>query len=282
MIRFFNCSLFQEADVGAGALVVTRESNLVVSFSEPYLSLRSSILLRKAGRNTKKQRMHKPRNYSQFSETSFRKQLYESTMVNHTKQIKKITSLSQLLQTDYVIGVVKDSASEIVLRSSSDPVYKAVWRRILNNRSQSSLVNNLQEGLDRVKRERFALILESPMAEFQATRSPCELYASEPFLDVLYYSFALQKGAEAKEFRESFNRELAGLKASDEMQTLYLKWWRDQCFGSHLIEASEYSEADLNRRYADPVSTSIGEGMAANLGHVTVFFSWALLLCRSL
>lgn len=261
---------------------MTRESNMVVSFSEPFLSLRSSILLRKAGRNTKKLRLHKTRNYANFSEASSRKQLYESTMANLTRPLKKITSLSQLLQTDYIIGVVKDSASEAALRSSSDPIYKAVWRRILNNRSQSSLVNNLQEGLDRVKRERFALILESPMAEYQATRSPCDLYASEPFLDVLYYSFALQKGDEAKDFRQSFNRELAGLKASDEMQTLYLKWWRDQCFGSHLTEASEYSEADLNRRYADPALASSGKCMAANLRCAIVLVIWAFLFRRFL
>lgn len=110
-------------------------------------------------------------------------------------------------------------------------------------------------GVDRARRENYAFILDSPTAEYVASRDPCDLYTIEPFLDVAAYAFAVRKRStpthqqqqqqpgstppstssgfnNMRELRQAIDREMRRLKQSGEMQTMYLRWWRDECSSS--------------------------------------------------
>jgi len=128
---------------------------------------------------------------------------------------------------DHEFGLLRGGVAHHQLSKSSAPLYRAAWTR-LNAFRPSAFIERLPEGLDRVRRHRqFALIVDSPTAEYVTTRRPCDLYSTEPFLDTVDYGFALGRGAD--DLRAGINRQLARLRRDSVLQSLYLHWWRSEC-----------------------------------------------------
>ena len=125
---------------------------------------------------------------------------------------RRVASALQLMQSpEHEFDVLRGGVAHHRLSTSSSPLYRAVWAR-------SALVDRLPEGLDRVRRRRqLALIVDSPTAEYVVTRRPCDLYATEPFLDV------------AAHLRTAVDRRLVRLRRDGVLQELYLRWWRTEC-----------------------------------------------------
>lgn len=143
-------------------------------------------------------------------------------------QRRRFTSALQLVQSvDHEFGLLRGGVAHHQLSTSSTPLYRTVLAR-LNAFRPSALIERLPEGLDRVRRHRhFALIVDSPTAEYVTTRRPCDLYATDPFLDAVAYGFALGRGAD--ELRAGINRQLVRLRRKSVLQNLYLRWWRTEC-----------------------------------------------------
>lgn len=206
-----------EADVAAGAIIVTDEKREYVDFTEAFLTLRSSALIRKPKSKRRPQR---------------------------------IETVDQLLATDLSYGVVERSAASRILSSSNEERNRHMWGRMQESKS-SPIVGSVQEGIDKARRENYAFVLDSSMAEFVATRKPCDLYATEPFLDVMRYAFAMRK--EDSRLRNAIDNELKRMLMSDEMQTMYLRWWRDECNES---TAKEEATQELKRNTPDGKSSN--------------------------
>ena len=184
----------QESDIAAGSLSVTEQREQVVEFTESFLSLRSSALL------------HKPNRRGN----------------NGRGRIKEV---EQLLGSNLTYGVIRDGESEYFLRQPTDAAYKSMYPRMVNF-WPSAYVNSLQEGIERVRGEDYAFIIDSPMAEYIANKKPCEFYAMEPFLDSREYAFSMRKG---NILRQVIDTELIKLKENGEMQTMFLRWWVGEC-----------------------------------------------------
>jgi len=60
-----------------------------------------------------------------------------------------------------------------------------------------ALVDSVQEGVQRARRESYAFIVDSPMAAYVSGRPPCDLYVTEPFLTQMTYAFAVRRGSTA-------------------------------------------------------------------------------------
>jgi len=84
------------------------------------------------------------------------------------------------------------------------------------------------EGVEKTRRQNYAFLLDTPQAEYLAGRRPCDLYTTEPFLRRRTYAFALRRGDRLK---ERINAELFRLREAEEMDLLYMKWWRSECVG---------------------------------------------------
>jgi ABC-type amino acid transport substrate-binding protein len=229
-----------EADIAAGPLIATDALRQAVDFTEPFLSLRWSALIRRPDLPVGGRRG-------------------PGTARPGTATTNRLTSAAQLLHrsSDLVFGVVENSVAQQQLATSADPTAQALWQRLLASSSRSRqggstrgvgggsdpFVRSVQEGVDRARRERYAFLLESPMAEYIASREPCDLYTVEPFLDVATYAFALRKrqpptssgegdiasSGQLHRLRQAIDREMRRMKSSGEMQTMYLRWWRDEC-----------------------------------------------------
>jgi len=194
IINWFCNFCLQEADLAAGPVAVTETRQRDFDFTEPILSLRSSALLRRSrgGRRVK----------------------------DH------LVTADQLIFSNYSYGVQRNSLSQRLLSNSSHQLHRAMWAK-LTTFWPSAIVDSLQEGVERVRREHFAFILDSPTAEYLACRRPCDLYTTEPFLDVFTYAFATRK--DETRLRQVISQHLRDMRRTSDMQALYLKWWKDDC-----------------------------------------------------
>jgi len=165
-------------------------------------------------------------------------------------------------------GVVENSAAYRILAASNDPLKTMLWKQITSFQSPV-VVFGTQEGIDRARREDYAFILDSPMAEYVATRRPCDLYATEPFLDVMTYAFAMRRND--SRLRSVIDSELRKMKLSDEMQTMYLRWWRDECDDSEiktdLEEIPERKRNTVERKPAAVISKSVTQSSSGRAIH---------------
>ena len=74
--------------------------------------------------------------------------------------------------------------------------------------------------------EKYAFIVDAPIAEYIANRKPCDLYTIEPFLPIREYAFAVKKGDELK---GQIDGEMRVLLESQQLQNMYIKWWTGEC-----------------------------------------------------
>jgi len=94
-----------------------------------------------------------------------------------------------LNQGDLRIGVIRGSDVEDALKHSTTEPYRTLWATIQQQHPQVT-VENVYQGLERVRRERFALILDYPEAEYYSRLQPCDLTYVGEFFPGRSYAFA--------------------------------------------------------------------------------------------
>lgn len=213
------CCLLKEADIAAGALVVTGLRRQFIDFTEPFLSLRSSALVRKPLATVPSPSQDRRRRRRSTTTTC-------SPPRRRRPGPARIRTAMDLLASELSYGVVRGSVVERAMSTSADPLTRALWSRVAKF-WPPALVDSVQEGIERARRESYAFIVDSPMAAYVAGRRPCDLYVTEPFLQQMTYAFAVRRGA--RRLRAALDRELRRARSSGEMQAMYLRWWRDEC-----------------------------------------------------
>lgn len=224
---------FQHAQIGAGPLVVTNRTMEFVDFTHPFLSLRSSALLRKHPPPVTHHRF--PSSSSSASTPSPNRHPPNSHHLHQQhQQHDVITDSIQLLQSNLTYGVIYNSVAYHMLAYSREHVTRAMWSR-MTTLWPRAFVHSVQEGIERARQGGYAFIIDTPTAEYAAGQQPCDLYTTDPFLDVMSYAFVMRKADSG--LRHVIDRELRKMKWSDEMQTMFLRWWRNECVpksSSHL------------------------------------------------
>ncbi|KAK2177910.1 hypothetical protein NP493_572g01069 [Ridgeia piscesae] len=181
-----------EADLAAASLTVTPELEDVVAFTDPFLTVRTTAIARKPRRRN-----------------------------------ARIRSAEDLLRSDMQFGTLANSVTQRLLRESQDFVHRQMLARMATF-WPPAYVQTWHEGVEKTRRQNYAFLLDTPQAEYLAGRRPCDLYTTEPFLRRRTYAFALRRGDRLK---ERINAELFRLREAEEMDLLYMKWWRSECVG---------------------------------------------------
>jgi len=213
--------VLKEADIAAGALIVTDLRRRFVDFTEPFLSLRAAALIRKPLASSSSSRSR-----SSSSRPRHDRRRRPSTTSARPSRPARIHTAAELLASELSFGVVGGSVVERSLSTSDDRLTRALWSRV-SSFWPPALVDSVQEGVQRARRQPYAFIVDSPIAAYVAGRRPCELYVTDPFLDQMTYAFAVRRGA--RRLRAALDRELRRMRASGKMQAMYLRWWRDEC-----------------------------------------------------
>ena len=237
-------STLQDADIAAGSLIVTDLRRQFVDFTEPFLSLRSSALIRKP--------LASPPSTPHHDRRRRRRSTTTTRPLPRLRRPARVRTAAELLASELSYGVVSGSAVQRGMSTSRDNLTRALWSRIATFRPPA-LVDSVQEGVERARREPYAFIVDSPIAAYFAGRRPCELYISEPFLHRMTYAFAVRRGA----LRAAFDRELRRARATGELQAMYLRWWRDECAAATAAHNDDNDEAHIPAMTRD-VASKVG------------------------
>ena len=131
-------------------------------------------------------------------------------------------------------------------------------------------VHTWHEGLEKTRRQNYAFLLDTPMAEYLAGRKPCDLYTTDAFLRRRTYAFALRRGDRLK---ERINAELFRLREAEEMDLLYMKWWWNECSGGRKAsgrQSRDRTTAPNPWRFATAASAAVENGGTVNAGRNSV------------
>ena len=203
---------FQKADIAAAPMYITEERKQAVPFSDPFLHVYASVLM-------------------------------DKNKLNLTTP--EITSARDLVhQRVFKYGTLNTGVIIHALKTTNDTDYKRMWQTMLNNKSLFARQNKL--GIERVRRERYAYVIPSVIADYVARQAPCDLVVIDRFLMHRKFSLAFPPKSELV---EEMNMCIQELKDRNRLKQLYDKWWKDKnhcSSGDSIISAWKSNSNDGN------------------------------------
>ncbi len=177
-------------------MYITQHRSEVVDFSQAFLNVKATVLLRRplTGQNT------------------------------------YIESAADLLdQSELMYGTLNTGVIIRQFRRSNDSVASALWKNMKSFHPPAFTRSN-EEGIQRVRKEKYAFILPSTIGEYISKRMPCDLVTVDRFLLEQGYGLAVQKGSA---LQPKLNKILNHLEYNGYLNHLYHKWWnqKSECNG---------------------------------------------------
>ncbi len=165
-------------------------------FSDPFLTVQATILLRK------------PPNGKD----------------SHIKTIIELINQSEIKYGTLNTGLIIWS-----FKNTNDSVLKIMWRNMQRFKNDVFTSSN-EEGITKVRHEKYAYIIPSTIGEYIAKREPCDLITMKRFLMDRGYGLAMHK--KSPYFKE-FNKALKQLRDNKFLEKIYYKWWvgKSDCDG---------------------------------------------------
>ena len=222
---------FQEADVAAAPMYQTSQRSTVADFSIPFLDVHATLLLRKPAPGVK----------------------------------VKIRSIGDLInQSEIRYGTLDRGILVRAFRNTNSSMLRVMWRKMQRFRPSAFTVSN-EEGIERVRRERYAFIIPHTIGEYMSMREPCDLITVDRFLIDEGYRLAVGKGSE---LLSQLNLAIRTLRENGRLLQIYRTWWlgRSQCDGArpHKIYGSAFVAS----------SAPIGEHRSSIGTLVTCLLGW--------
>ena len=196
--------LFQKIDIAAAPMFATQHRLRAVDMTVPYMEVHATVLLRKPPRGAE----------------------------------PKIISLEDLInQSEIKFGTLNAGVIKHAFRTSNNSVYKIMWRKMLRFKN-GALTRTNQEGIYKVRHEKYAFILPNTIGEYLSMRPPCDLITLDPFLVTRGYALGVQKGSV---LLPKLNSAVRLLQKKGVLARLRRKWWlgRNVCDG--VISSKVYS-----------------------------------------
>ena len=82
-----------------------------------------------------------------------------------------------------------------------------------------------EEGINRVRTEKYAFVIPSTIGDYISKDKPCDLMTVDNFLMNRGFGLAVRKDYP---LREDLNNALSSLRSSGFLDRLYYKWWNAQ------------------------------------------------------
>ncbi|ESO11012.1 hypothetical protein HELRODRAFT_72217 [Helobdella robusta] len=186
-----------EADIAVAPLLVIDNRKPYVDFTLPFLNCQTSILIRK--------------NF----------------------KLKTIEDL--LSQSDLKFGTIRRGVIPRSCKRSNDTTMKILWKRIQRHAPEVMTSTN-EEGIEMVRRSKFAFLLPDVIGEYISGQKPCDLINIGPLpLAPKGFGFALPKHSP---YLSAFNRVIRNLKKSGYLDRLKAKWWTPECLSDKFVTDS--------------------------------------------
>lgn len=189
----------QKATIAAAPIYVTRQRAKVVDFTDVFMTVYATVLMKKATSST--------------------------TYDNHLTAIRSAKDLVNQSEVRY--GTLNKGVLVRAFKKTNVSTYKLMWRQ-MQAFQPSVFTQTNEEGIERIRRESYAFILPHTIAEYVTLRKPCDLTTVGRFLMHRGYAFAVRKDSP---LRRQLNDALRTLSDAGYLDGLSRKWWlgRSEC-----------------------------------------------------
>ncbi|CAL8251202.1 unnamed protein product [Boreogadus saida] len=132
--------------------------------------------------------------------------------------VESADDIAKQTRIDY--GVVKDGATMTFFKKSKVSTFEKMWA-FMSSRPSSSLVKSLEEGIQRVLRSDYALLMESTTIDY-VTRRNCNLTQVGGIIDSKGYGVGTPLGSP---YRDKVTIAILSLLEDGRLHMLKEKWW---------------------------------------------------------
>ena len=228
MCMIYAFVVIQAADIAAAPMYVTAHRASVVSFTEPYMTVQATLLLRKPPAGA-------------------------------TVTIREVSEL--INQSEIKYGTLNRGVLVRAFKRTNETMFKIMWRNMM--RFDDSVTETNEEGIERVRREKYGFVLPNTIGEYISMREPCDLVTVGRFLMKRGYALAVQRQSP---WLHQVNEALTTLRDSGYLDGLYRRWWigRSECNGIRSSKIYSISSAGWN----SPVLSIILLAAAVQLLHI--------------
>ena len=210
--------LRRQSYMAASPLFVTEQRARVVDFTMPFLDVQATILIKKQ---------------------------------EEGKSLPFSTARDLIYQDEYQYGTLNRGVIKRALSIANDTVYKTM-RHQMRFFDPSAFTATNAEGIERVRKEKYAYVLPNVIADYISRRKPCDLLTVDSFLIKRGYSIAIRKGSALV---PRINRAIAALKSQGYLERLYYKWW---------IRGGDCNGKEHTKRYYSLSKTNLESGVKIN------------------
>lgn len=133
-----------------------------------------------------------------------------------------ITNVEDLAnQTKVMYGTFKGGSTMNFFKDSKIQTYQRMWHQMKKNPTKSFVSSN-QEGIERVLKEDYAYLMESPLIDYEIQRN-CNLTQIGGLLDSKGYGIATQLGSP---YTDDISLKILEMQENGEIQKFYNRWWK--------------------------------------------------------
>lgn len=179
--------------------------------------------------------------------------LFWASMVHRNPSNRApFVDLAHLINSkEYKYGVIRNGQTHRYLRDvAPGEEFDAIRRYLKSAEGEAQLVNSVDEGIAKVRKEKYAFIMESMMAKHEMNRRPCDLITVGEQFGTRAYGLALPINST---ILNDLNIAILELVEEGEIEELERRWWvdRNECWNvtvsDRLAADAQASALSVNR-----------------------------------
>ncbi|KAM9488514.1 glutamate receptor ionotropic, kainate 3 [Clarias gariepinus] len=159
-------------------------------------------------------------------------------------------------QTKIEYGVVKDGATMSFFKKSRVSTFEKMWA-FMSSKQSTSLVKSIEDGIQRVLKSDYALLMESTTIEY-VTRKNCNLTQFGGIIDSKGYGIGTPKGSP---YRDKVTIAILSLLEDGRLHMLKEKWWS----GSSCQEEERYETGPMGIQNLGGIFIVLASGLVLSI-----------------
>uniref|UniRef100_A0A673MZT1 Glutamate receptor n=1 Tax=Sinocyclocheilus rhinocerous TaxID=307959 RepID=A0A673MZT1_9TELE len=159
-------------------------------------------------------------------------------------------------QTKIEYGVVKDGATMSFFKKSRVSTFEKMWA-FMSSRQSTSFVKSIEDGIQRVLKSDYALLMESTTIEY-VTRRNCNLTQVGGIIDSKGYGIGTPKGSP---YRDKITIAILSILEDGRLHMLKEKWWS----GSNCLEDERYETGPMGIQNLGGIFIVLASGLVLSV-----------------
>ncbi|KAG5271421.1 hypothetical protein AALO_G00179560 [Alosa alosa] len=159
-------------------------------------------------------------------------------------------------QTKIEYGVVRDGATMTFFKRSRVSTFEKMWA-FMSSRQSTSLVKSIEDGIQRVLKSDYALLMESTTIDY-VTRRNCNLTKVGGIIDSKGYGIGTPKGSP---YRDKVSIAILSIMEDGRLHMLKEKWWN----GDHCQQETRYEAGPMSIQNLGGIFIVLASGLVLSV-----------------